>query len=532
MTEEIDNILKKMRMNLAKKHSLKKIPSNIEMLKYLSEKPKNIITKPTRTISGVAPVAVMTKPIKCPHGKCIMCPGGPDSHFGNIPQSYTGKEPATMRGIRNEFDPYLQVFNRLEHYILLNQNPEKVEIIIMGGTFPSFDKRYQGNFVKYVFKALNDFSELFYNKDNFDFVKFRDFFELHKDKNDVERFERVKRKLKKLKGKCELEKEKLRNEKAKIRCVALCIETRPDYCKKEHIKQMLKLGCTRVELGIQSIYDDILKKIKRGHNVDDTVKATRLLKNSFLKVGYHVMVGLPGSDKKRDIEMFKELFSNEDFKPDALKIYPCLVLKGTELYNLYNKKKYKPLDLKKASDIISDIKKYIPEYCRVMRIQRDVPTYATEAGPEKTNLRQYVEELCIEKNIKCKCIRCREPRNKKIDWNNVKLLRKDYDASEGHEVFLSYEDVKNNILIGFLRLRIFDKKVGVRELHVYGKSVEIGKKGDVQHKGLGKKLVLEAEKIAKKKNCDKMYIISGVGVKEYYKKLGYRKDGVYVGKRL
>jgi elongator complex protein 3 len=245
--KNVQEILK-LRDKLVKKHRVSKIPSLFEIIvnvKY--DLIKNIKIKPSRTIAGVAPVAIMTKPIKCPKNEpCIYCPGGPDSFFGDIPQSYTGKEPATRRAIRNKYDPYLQIFNRLEQFSLLNQSFDKVELIIMGGTFPSFDIKYQDEFIKYAFKALNDFSDLFFNKNKFDFVKFKKFFLLPGDINKKERIEEIHKKLLKLKGKTSLEKEQKRNEKAKIRCVALCIETRPDFSKKEHIDQMLKFGFTKV----------------------------------------------------------------------------------------------------------------------------------------------------------------------------------------------------------------------------------------------------------------------------------------------
>lgn len=536
----------KLRRELARKYSPDVFPSIIQILCHADDKQisklKHLITKPARTISGVSVIAIMTKPMKCPHGKCIPCPGGPESFFGEVPQSYTGNEPATMRAVRNFYDPYLQVFNRLQQYVLMDRTPDKVELIIMGGTFPSFPKSYQEEFVKYAFKALNDFGKVFYKKDVLQFEKFKKFFELPGDMNDKIREENIRAKVLKLKKKCVLDSEQKKNEKAKLRCVALCLETRPDYCGKEEINQMLKLGVTRVELGVQSVYDEVLKKIERGHSVADSITAAQLLKDSFIKVGFHIMPGLLGSDKDKDVQVFKELFSNQDFMPDALKIYPCMVLKGTKLYELWKKGEFKPLTTDEAVSIIVEAKKTIPKFCRVLRIQRDIPTKVTEAGVGMTNLRQKVHEIMEKENLRCNCIRCREPRNRKIDYGNIKLLRYDYDASNGKEVFLSFEDVKNDILLGFCRLRVpykpFRKEitknsVGIRELHVYGEAAQIGQKGKVQHKGYGKELLFEAEKIAKQEfRAKKIFVISGVGVKEYYKKLNYKKDGVYMSKSL
>jgi len=536
----------KLRRELARKYNPNVFPSIIQIICYADDKQlpklKHLITKPARTISGVSVIAIMTKPIKCPHGKCIPCPGGPESFFGSVPQSYTGKEPATMRAIRNSYDPYLQVFNRLQQYVLMDRTPDKVELIIMGGTFPSFPKDYQEEFVKYAFKALNDFGKMFYKKDVLQFEKFKKFFELPGDMNDKIREENIRKKVLKLKNKCNLESEQRKNEKAKLRCVALCVETRSDYCGKKEIDQMLKLGVTRVELGVQTVYDEVLEKIERGHTVKDSIKATQLLKDSFIKVGFHMMPGLFGSDKEKDVQMFKELFSNQDFMPDALKIYPCMVLKGTKLYDLWKKGDFKPLTTEEAVSIISDAKKNVPKFCRILRIQRDIPTKVTEAGVGLTNLRQKVQEFMQNNNIKCNCIRCREPRDKEIDYDNVQLLRYDYDSSNGKEVFLSFEDVKNDILLGFCRLRkpykpfrkeITKNSVGIRELHVYGEAAQIGQKGRVQHKGYGKELLSEAERIAKKEfNAKKILIISGIGVKNYYSHLGYKKDGTYMSKKF
>ncbi|MAG48015.1 tRNA uridine(34) 5-carboxymethylaminomethyl modification radical SAM/GNAT enzyme Elp3 [archaeon] len=531
----------RIKIQISKKYKLKKIPKNIDLL--LKDPKSNIITKPTRTISGVTPVAIMTRPEKCPHGVCTFCPGGPDSILGNVPQSYTGNEPASMRAIRNKLDPYLQVFNRLEHYALLNQNFNKCEVIIMSGTFLSSDKEYINEFLTYTYKAFNDFGNLFFKNKELQFNKFKKFFQLDGDFKDPIRIEKIQKKLLKFKNKTTLKQEQEKNETSNCRVVALCIETKPDWSKEEHINNMLNLGTTRVELGIQTLNDETLKKVNRGHSLKDSIEATQLLKDSFLKVTYHMMPGLPNSNKQKDVKMFKDLFSNENYKPDSLKIYPCLVMPGTPLYQQWKQGKFKPITTADASERISEAKKYIPEYCRIMRIQRDIPTKVTSAGVDKTNLRQYISKLVAKKGIICKCIRCREPRNREIDFNNVKILTKDYKASKGTEIFISMEDVKNNILLGFVRLRIpykpFRKEItkdsaGIRELHVYGTSTQLEKKGNIQHQGLGKKLMLEAEKIAKEKyNIKKLLVISGIGVKEYYQNnFNYKKDGPYLSKIL
>ncbi|MBI4447637.1 tRNA uridine(34) 5-carboxymethylaminomethyl modification radical SAM/GNAT enzyme Elp3 [Candidatus Woesearchaeota archaeon] len=534
------------RRKLCRQHKPKIFPSIIQILLSLREDELEnfsfLESKPGRTLSGVAPIAVMTKPISCVHGKCSMCPGGPKSTFGEVPQSYTGTEPAARRGARNFFDPYLQVFNRLEQYALLNQNFNKVELIIMGGTFPSFEKKYQEDFVKYCFKAMNDFGKLFLKEGKIDFLKFKQFFSLPHKTTDTEIIVQLQKKILGLKNECSLKTEQQLNENSEVRCVALCCETRPDYSGKKEINEMLKLGVTRAEVGVQSLNDEVLKKISRGHNVDDVVKCTQLLKDSFLKVGYHMMPGLPGSTKQEDIGMFKELFSNQDYKPDALKIYPCMVIEGTKLYDEWKNKKFNPLTTEEAAEIVIASKKFIPEYCRVMRVQRDIPTKVTSAGVGLTNLRQLIFEKMGKEGLNCRCIRCREPRNKNINFDQLKMQKKFYEASGGTEAFISLEDQKNDLLIGFCRLRIpykpFRKEInqksaGIRELHVYGKAAQLGQESTVQHKGFGKELLSEAEKIAKEEyDCKKILVISGIGAKEYYRQLNYKDDGVYMSKKI
>jgi elongator complex protein 3 len=530
----------KLKTKLCSKYKIKEIPTDIQILIRADEKDvrflkEYLVTKPTRTISGVAVCAIMTMPFPCPHGKCITCPGGIDSVFGTVPQSYTGKEPATMRGIRNKFDPYLQVFNRIEHYVLMGQSPEKMELIIMGGTFPSFPKKYQEEFVTYALKAMNDFSDLFYRKD-FDIVKFKNFFELPSDIGNVERTKRLQDKLLRIKGKSSLLKEQKRNEKSKIRCVGMTIETRPDYGMLKQGNEMLRLGATRVELGIQSVYDDALQKMQRGHTVADSIKSIRILKDLGFKLNFHYMPGLFVS-KEKDLRGMRQLFENPDFRPDMLKIYPCMVIKGTKLYNMWKNRQYSPLATKDAAELIAEFKQSVPEYCRIMRVQRDIPSYLSEAGVDRTNLRQYIREIMKQKNIKCRCIRCKEPRGNKIGSTGLKI--REYEASEGKEFFISEENDEN--ILGFCRLRfpsqflrkeITKDSALIRELHVYGAATAIGEKGDIQHRGIGRKLLNEAEKIARKYGKKKIVVISGIGVRDYYRRLGYVLQGVYVIKRL
>ncbi|AEF96694.1 tRNA uridine(34) 5-carboxymethylaminomethyl modification radical SAM/GNAT enzyme Elp3 [Methanotorris igneus] len=489
-------------------------PLNSEILKYATEEEKKVLIpllrkKPVRTLSGVAVVAVMTSPEKCPHGKCMFCPGGKGSVFGDVPQSYTGREPATMRGLMYKFDPYEQTKARLEQLEKVGHPTNKVELIIMGGTFPARDIEYQDWFIKGCLDAMNK-----------------------KVSNSLEEAQKL-------------------NETAEHRCVALCIETRPDYCREEHINQMLKLGATRVELGVQSIYNDVLKFVKRGHTVEDTIKATQLLKDSGLKVSYHMMPGLPNTTEEMDKKMFYEIFNNPDFKPDLIKIYPCLVVRGTEIYDLWKKGEFKPLNDEEAVELISYVKSIMPKWVRTSRIQRDIPATVIVDGVKKSNLGELVYKNLERKGIKCKCIRCREvghvmyKRGIMPEIEHIKLCREEYIASGGTEIFLSYEDLKNDILIAYLRLRIpykpfrkeiDDKTALVRQLHVCGQEKPLTK--DIkeitwQHKGYGKMLLKEAERIAKEEfGMNKILVTSGIGVREYYRRLGYERIGAYMGKYL
>lgn len=536
----------RLKIRLCGKYRMKRIPTDPEIHMRLGTRPEsNLVTKPSRTGSGVAVVAIMTEPRRCPHGRCIICPGGPDSIFGDVPQSYTGHEPASMRAKRNLYDAYLQVFNRLEQYLILGHSIGKIELILMGGTFPAYPLRYQKIFVRDAFRAMNDFSSLFI-RNGFNMGKFSGFFELPSLPDNPDRTERIKSRIlksKKKSGKALLDKEQRKNEKSNARCVALCIETRPDYCRKTHINRMLDMGCTRVELGVQSLSDRILKLIERGHSVGDTIKATRLLRDSFLKTGYHVIPGLPGSSVESDMEMMGELFENPDYRPDALKIYPCIVVRGTRLYELWKKGKYKPLTVEEAAELIIKAKSHVPEYCRIMRVQRDIPEKLVEAGPKMTNLRQHIHRMMKTGNIKCRCIRCREPREHgkaELDMAEIRFRTEEYEASSGTEFFISAEDRSGEVLWGYCRLRIPFKPfrpeikngtVGIRELHIFGSPAEFGSRGEVQHRGLGRRLMEMSEEIGfEQMNAKRILVISGIGAREYYRRQGYYKLGAYMAK--
>lgn len=518
---------------VCQKLGLKGFIRNSEILKYAKSAERRRLLpllqkKPVRTISGVAVVAAMTQPSRCPHGKCKYCPGGPDI---NVPQSYTGKEPATRRAIQYNFDPYLQTTFRLYQLRTIGHPIDKVELIVMGGTLTAQMLDYQEWFVKNCLKAMNDFNRScrLIKK-----VGHETFVERYVNSKKVFEY---------------MEDVQKRNENASVRCVGLTFEPRPDWCKQEQINFMLDFGVTRVEIGVQNPDDRIYKLVDRGHTVRDVVEATQQLKDSGLKVGYHMMPGILGHHPKKDFDAFKKIFSDQNFKPDMLKIYPCIVLKGTEYYDRWSSGEFTPLTTEQAVDLIVKVKKVMPPWVRTMRIMRDIPSNLVEAGIKASNLGQLVYRRMEETNIKCSCIRCREVgrfllKGVEPDEDNVELVRRDYKASNGDEVFLSFEDRKQDVLIGFLRLRIpykpfrpeiIPKTALVRELHVYGPLLELGEKPEFewQHRGYGRELLVEAEKIARREfNMNKILVTSGVGVRSYYRKFGYNKIGVYMGKSI
>ena len=506
--------LHKTKIRLCKKYKINAVPPDSEILAHLpegftDEEHENLVSilrkKSSRTISGVAIVAVMTSPEECPHGLCIPCPGGPAS---GTPQSYTGHEPAALRASLNDFDPFFQTRNRLDQLKAIGHPIDKIDFIIMGGTFTARGPYYQEWFVKRCFDAMN-------NKES-------------KSLADAKKL----------------------NEKADSRCIGLTVETRPDWFRLQHADQVLDLGATRVELGIQTVFDDLLTIMKRGHTVVDSILATRIAKDAGFKVCYHMMPGLPGSDTERDIESFITIFENNDFKPDMLKIYPTLTIKGTKLYDMWKKGDYKPLTTEEASKLIAEIKTYVPEWVRIQRIQRDVPSQYIDAGVDKSNLRQFVDEEMKKRGQKCRCIRCREighmslEQDIEINEEDIGLSCGYYDASESEEVFISLVEQNHDALIGYLRLRYIENSYRselknpcmiIRELKVVGREIGLGKrsKTGIQHRGYGKELIDEAERICLEEFDKKyLFVLSGVGVKEYYRKLGFKDKGVYLVKKL
>jgi elongator complex protein 3 len=517
--------MEKLKNRICRQNGTKGFMSNSKILEYAKEDEMEflrplLMKKPTRTISGVAIVAIMCHPHKCPHGRCKYCP-----ESSVAPPSYTGEEPAALRARMFDYHPYVQTFNRLYQLKNIGHTIDKVELIIMGGTFASRCLDYQEWFVSQALRAMNDFDKvsktLVPNKREITITPPMDFKYLH----DIQKT----------------------NEHSKVRCVGLTFETRPDFSKIEDINRMLEFGVTRVELGVQTLYNHIYSRVDRGHTIQDVVEANQLLRDSGIKVAMHMMPGLL-STFESDKFMFKRLFNESSFSPDMLKIYPLLITEGSEFYEMWRRGEYEPYSSQEAVDLIVEVKKFLPKWVRTMRIQRDIPATLINAGVKKSNLGELVYNRLEEEDIQCQCIRCREVGHKRAhgieaNYNNLELLRTDYEVTGGHEIFLSVEDVDNDILIGFTRLRIPSKNVFrneitnssalIRELHVYGQMQKIGNKNKNlwQHKGYGAQLLSQAEHIAKEEfNKDKLLIISGIGVRDYYRKLGYHKDGPYMSK--
>ena len=521
---------------LCRELKLSRFMSNADILEYASEEEKELVSdtlkkKPTRTKSGVAIVAVMCHPHKCPHGRCLYCP---ESDIA--PPSYTGEEPAALRGRMFEYHPYVQCFNRLAQLKKIGHPIDKVELIIMGGTFPSRDLCYQEWFVSQCLKAMTDFGLILDNNAEFEI-----------NKKLIREFEKDVVKTYPPNDYVLIEDIQLANENSKVRCVGMTFETRPDYCKKEHINRMLDFGVTRVELGVQTLSDKLYEKVKRGHTIADVIESNQLLRDSAIKVAMHMMPGL-FVRQKEDLKMFKQLFSDENFKPDMLKIYPCLVTKGSEIYDMWQEGIYRPYNDEEAVDLIVEIKKILPKWVRTMRIQRDIPSTLIEAGVQKSNLGELVYNKLDENQINCQCIRCREIGHKKTNENyaleDFRLFKESYTACGGEETFISIEDKNEESIAGFLRFRIpsqntfrpeiTDKTALIRELHVYGNMIQIGDKNPSigQHTGFGEKLLMEAENLAIDNNKDEIAIISGIGTRNYYRKFGYERKGPYMAKKL
>lgn len=503
------------KLRLARELRMRVLPSNADVLAHATSKERPLVEailrkRPTRSISGVTIVTVQSSPEACPHGKCVYCPGGPE--FGTA-QSYTGDEPAARRAARWDFDPYGQTFGRLTDLQATGHPIDKVDFIIQGGTFTARDEAYQRSFVQRAFDALNAASDPSWSTS------------------------------------ASLAEAQARNERAASRMIGLTIETKPDWAMPEHVDLSLELGCTRYELGVQTVFDEVLARTHRGHSMADTVRSFQVVKDAGLKLCAHIMPGQPGSTREMDLETFRQMFADERFAPDMIKIYPTLVVKGTPLWRMWEAGKYEPLSEEACVDLIAEAKRLVPRWVRIQRIDRDIPSPRIEAGVKKLNLRELVQWRMEEEGVKCVCIRCREAghvmnkEGRAPDEANVELTRARYASAGGVEHFLAIEDTRQDILVGFARFRepspdahreeVKDSLI-LRELKVFGNEVPIGehRAGHHQHQGHGARLVEAGEALARERGAKRVVVTAGVGVRAYYEKLGYARRGPYVAKEL
>ena len=494
--------IERLKNRMSRAHGISYL-KNSEILAFVPEseaKLRRILLKsPTRTLSGVSPIALMPPPAPCP-GKCIYCPKGE-----NAPQSYTGYEPTTMRAIECDYSAQKQIEARIKQYTAQGHGTDKCHLIVMGGTFLCSPVSHQQSFMKDAFDTLNG------------------------------------KKSRTLRAAIDA------NERARHKAIGVTFETRPDFGMRREADAMLSMGGTQAELGVQALSDAVYRRVLRGHTVDDVVRSTAALRDSGFKICYHMMPGLFATPAQ-DVGYFKTLFSDSRFQPDMVKIYPVLVMQGTPLHAMWKRGEFSPYSTEEAAEVIADATRFIPPYVRVPRIQRDIPSPLVAAGVKNSNLRQIVDELLKERGEKCRCIRCREvgsSERKGIANSKLRLEMKrlEYLAAGGKEIFLSFEDAEKDLIAGFLRLRIphephreeLAASSVVRELHVYGQEAMIGERSSVkeQHKGLGAALLLEAERISRDEiGMENISVLSGPGARGYYRKSGYALIGTYMQKKL
>jgi elongator complex protein 3 len=488
----------RLKQDAAAKNRLQGVPKLTQIIAGVPEQYKKQLVpllkaKPVRTASGIAVVAVMSKPHRCPHiamtgGVCVYCPGGPDSDFEYSTQSYTGYEPTSMRAIRARYDPFLQTKSRVDQLQKLGHSTDKVEFILMGGTFMSLDVEYRDWFIRNLHDALSG----------------------HSSSSVAEAVQY--------------------SEQSNSKCIGITIETRPDYCLKPHLSNMLTYGCTRLEIGVQSVYEDVARDTNRGHTVRAVSECFHLGKDAGYKIVAHMMPDLPNVGYERDMRQFREYFENPAFRSDGLKLYPTLVIRGTGLYELWKTGRYRNYSPDLLIDLVAHILALVPPWTRIYRIQRDIPMPLVTAGVEHGNLRELALARMKELGLRCRDVRTREVGiqeiHKSIKPESVELFRRDYVANGGWETFLSYEDPVQDILIGLLRLRKCSKEGTfrpeltqcqcsiVRELHVYGTAVPVHARDPAkfQHQGYGTLLMEEAERIARDEHGSaKLAVLSFAG---------------------
>ncbi|TSC55540.1 MAG: to elongator complex protein ELP3 [Parcubacteria group bacterium Gr01-1014_18] len=533
------------KMNLPRKSEIWKVYKSMVDSGAIQGNPEleNLLRKRAiRTISGVAPITVMTAPLSCPKN-CLYCPTE-----RNMPKSYLSNQPAAMRAVLSDFDPGAQTSSRLKALHQNGHSTDKIEIIINGGTWSAHPRAYQTWYIKKIFEACN----------HYDVTKVigEGIAESGEAKNIIRKKLITGHKIEeRLQSEDDsvlipklLEEQKI-NETGQNRVIGITLETRPDTISAEELARMRMLGATKVEIGVQTLYQDIADLNRREQCVQDVKDATKLLKDAGFKVAFHMMPAMYGSTPERDIEMFRTLFADPDLKPDFLKIYPCLVVKDSDLYEIFKKGDFKPYSTKTLTDVIIAAKQFVPRYCRISRLHRDIPTESIEGGCTVTNLREIIQKELKKRGLVCQCIRCREPKKLMAKEDEVKLSVQEIAVNDTKEFFLSYESLDEKTIYAFCRLRLpsptnsgvvraIPELAGaalIRELHTYGKLIPIGDKNNTesaQHMGFGRRLMAEAEKIAREHGITKMAVIAGIGVREYYAKLGYELEGTYMVKKI
>lgn len=481
---------------------------------------KYIKTKKVRSQSGILEVAIMTSPgnFSCDYD-CYYCPNQKD-----MPRSYIKEEPAVKRAAANDFDPVKQFYDRATTYSLNGHDVDKIELIILGGTWSSYPYDYQKEFIRDLYFAANTF---YLNNEDKDRVRLS------------------------------IEEEQEINENSMCHIIGLTLETRPDSITPEELIRFNHFGVTRVQLGIQHTDNKILKKINRQSTVEDSMNAIKLLKNCGFKIMIHIMPNLPYSSPEKDMIMFERIISSHDLQADEWKIYPTSVTTtsskdieevNTVIEKWYKDGKYVPYSTDELYDVLIYAKTRVPRWIRIARIFRDIPLPNITGGADVPNMRQVIKNIMETMNEECHCIRCREIKDR-ISNNIIKLKKEQYNSSDGIEYFITAEkEIEGKSYItGFLRLRISnnagynDKKLFmpqlykcalIRELHVYGNLQSCYNKNNLsntQHYGLGKELIKYAEYIAYNEGMKKIAITSGVGVRNYYRKQGYYlKDGYMI----
>jgi len=505
--------LEQAKKDAAKRYHLDKFLSNSQIYLALTPEERNgrkeiFRVHPRRSASGIVIVTVFTSPASCPHGTCVYCPGGPSV---GTPQSYVPDGPS-MRGARGVgFDPYLQAQKMLKKYLDRGHEASKVELMVEGGTFLAMPRDYQEWFIKGAFDGLSC---------------------VQTPSPSLEQAQSV-------------------NESADYRSVGLTIETKPDWCRPEHVDMLLSYGVTKVEIGVQALRDEILARSNRGHTVQDTLDAFRVARDAGLKVAAHMMPGLPGSNPGDDLADLLRLFEDESLRPDMMKLYPTTVVKGTALAKMCEAGLYQPYDLETVVRLIAEMKVHVPPWHRIMRIQREIPECDITAGSKAGNLRELVLARVKENGHSCGCIRCREVAMDSPtelgegEEGDLVMRSESYRASEGMEVFGTYEYEKTGKLAGFVRMRSPSERAHrpelkgsaciVRELKVYGRVVSVGSRDEqaFQHRGLGHSLLEAMEKEASESfDASTLLVMSAVGTRNYYRKFGYERCGPYMAKRL